>query len=94
LIALADHTAEAFLLAGAVQAQNCVQAVENAPQPDHLVVAWSGWAATVHHSTEDASGVRLTRAVFMWIYSWSHRRSRPALVPTEAAMRAGEKGWR
>jgi hypothetical protein len=29
--------------------------------------------------------------VFMWIYSWSHRRSRPALVLIEAAVRAGEK---
>jgi hypothetical protein len=80
LIALADHTVEAFLVASAVQAQNCVQAVENALQPDHLV-AWSGWVETVHHATEDASEVRLTRAVFMCIYSWSHRRSRPALVP-------------
>jgi hypothetical protein len=92
LIALAHHTAEAFPLAGAVQAQDRIQAVENAPQPDHLVVAWSGWVETVHHSTEDASEVRLTRAVFMWIYSWS-RRGRSVLVPSEAPMRADEKGW-
>jgi hypothetical protein len=58
LIARAHHTAEVVLPAGAVRAQDFVQAVENAPQPHHLVVAWSAGFRAIHHAAEYASEVR------------------------------------